>query len=230
MRLLAEVAPLAGQAGEALLRPDWVVRHQDRIQGLFVDHVELTAIPVLLGLAIAFPLSLTAVRWRRLYAPLLAGTGLLFTIPSLALFVLLLPFTGLSRTTAIIPLTLYTLLVLTRNIVEGFRGVASDVTEAAEAMGYTRLRRLLTVELPLALPVIIAGVRIATVTTVGLVTVTAVIGQGGLGQLFLEGLRFRDTTPLLVGVAGCIVLAVVADLALVAAERRATPWRRPVRP
>lgn len=218
--------PALAQAGEALVRWDWVVRRQDQIQGLFLQHLELTAIPVLAGLVVAFPLSLAAVRWPRFYAPLLAGTGLLFTIPSLALFVLLLPFTGLSRTTAIIPLTVYTLLVLTRNIVEGFRGVSADVAEAAEAMGYTRARQLLTVELPLALPVVIAGVRIATVTTVGLVTVTAVIGQGGLGVLFLEGLRFRDTTPLVVGVAGCIVLAVVADLVLLGIERRATPWRR----
>ncbi|HVM13657.1 MAG TPA: ABC transporter permease subunit [Egibacteraceae bacterium] len=228
MSALYQAAAVA-QTGEALIRWDWVMRHDERIRALFLDHVELTAIPVLLGLAIAFPLSLSAVRWPRLYAPLLAGTGLLFTIPSLALFVLLLPFTGLSRTTAIIPLTLYTLLVLTRNIVEGFRGVSDDVSEAAEAMGYTRPRRLVNVELPLALPVIIAGVRIATVTTVGLVTVTAVIGQGGLGRLFLEGLRFRDTTPLLVGVAGCIVLAVLADLALLAAERHMTPWTRRAR-
>lgn len=213
------------QTGDALIRWEWVVRRQDQIEALVLQHVELTAVPVLAGLAIAFPLSLVAVRWPRFYAPLLTTTGLLFTIPSLALFVLLLPFSGLSRTTAIIPLTVYTLLVLTRNIVEGFRGVSADVTEAAEAMGYTRIRQLLTVELPLALPVVIAGIRIATVTTIGLVTVTAVIGQGGLGVLFLEGLRFRDTTPLLVGVVGCIALAVCADLALVGLERRVTPWR-----
>lgn len=212
--------------GDALIRWEWVVRRQDQIRELALQHVELTAIPVLAGLVIAFPLSLAAVHWPRAYAPLLTVTGLLFTIPSLALFVLLLPFTGLSRTTAVIPLTIYTLLVLTRNCVEGFRGVSPDVREAARAMGYTGPRQLLTVELPLALPVIVAGVRIATVTTIGLVTVTAVIGQGGFGALFLEGLRFRDTTPLLVGVAGCIVLAVGADLALLGLERRATPWRR----
>lgn len=222
---MSGVAHLA-QAGDALIRWEWIVRRQDQIQSLLVEHVELTAIPVLAGLVIAFPLALAAVRWPRLYAPLLTGTGLLFTIPSLALFVLLLPFTGLSRTTAIVPLTIYTLLVLSRNIVEGFRGVSADVTEAAEAMGYTRAHQLLTVELPLAMPVVLAGVRIATVTTVGLVTVTAVIGQGGFGVLFLEGLRFRDTTPLLVGVAGCIALAVVADLGLLGVERRLTAWRR----
>lgn len=226
MSLLAAWAPALGQGGDALVRWDWVVRRQDQIQGLALEHLELTAIPVLAGLAIAFPLSLAAVRWPGFYAPLLTGTGLLFTIPSLALFVLLLPFTGLSRTTAVIPLTVYTLLVLTRNVVEGFRGVSPEVREAAAAMGYTRPRQLLTVELPLAMPVVVAGVRIATVTTIGLVTVTAVIGQGGFGALFLEGLRFRDTTPLVVGVAGCITLAVAADLALLALERRLTPWRR----
>lgn len=219
-------AAILGQAGEGLIRWEWVVRRQDQIQGLALQHVELTVVPLLAGLAIAFPLSLAAVHWPRAYAPLLTTTGLLFTIPSLALFVLLLPFTGLSRTTAIIPLTIYTLLVLTRNIVEGFRGVPPDVREAARAMGYSGPRQLLRVELPLAMPVILAGIRIATVTTIGLVTVTAVIGQGGFGALFLEGLRFRDTTPLLVGVVGCITLAVTADLVLLGIERWVTPWKR----
>ncbi|HVL97771.1 MAG TPA: ABC transporter permease [Egibacteraceae bacterium] len=223
---LPAALPTVAQAGEALIRWDWIARNTGRIQGLVVEHVELTVVPVLAGLAIAFPLSLAAVRWPGFYAPLLSVTGLLFTLPSLALFVLLLPFTGISRTTAVLPLTAYTLLVLTRNIVEGFRGVSSDVREAAAAMGYTRLRQLLTVELPLALPVIVAGLRIATVTTIGLVTVTAVIGQGGLGRLFLDGVRLRFATPLLVGVAGCVALAVVADLGLLAVERRCTPWRR----
>lgn len=222
---MSVVGTPAVEAADALIRWEWIARNSERIQGLVVEHVELTVIPVLVGLAIAFPLSLAAVRWPGFYAPLLAGTGLLFTIPSLALFVLLLPFTSISRTTAIIPLTVYTLLVLTRNTVEGFRGVSTDVREAAEAMGYRPARRLLTVELPLALPVIVAGVRIATVTTIGLVTVTAVIGQGGLGRLFLDGVTLRFATPLIVGVAGCVALAVVADLGLLAIERVATPWR-----
>lgn len=226
MNALAAGVPAVAQAGDALIRWDWVLRNTGRIQGLVVEHVELTVIPVLVGLAIAFPLSLAAVRWPGFYPPLLTATGLLFTIPSLALFVLLLPFTSISRATAVIPLTVYTLLVLTRNTVEGFRGVPADVREAAVAMGYTRPRQLLTVELPLALPVIVAGIRIATVTTIGLVTVTAVIGQGGLGRLFLDGVRLRFPTPLVVGVAGCLALAIVADLGLLAVERRCTPWRR----
>lgn len=213
------------QAG-ALLRWDWIQRNTDTLQHLLAEHVTLTVTAVALGLVIAFPLALAAVWWPRLYPPLLASTGMLFSIPSLALFVLLLPFTGLSRTTAIIPLTAYTLLVLSRNIVEGFRAVSPDVREAAEALGYHRGRRLLTVELPLALPVIVAGVRIATVTTIGLVTVTAVIGQGGFGRLFLDGVRLRFATPLLVGIAGCVALAVVADLGLHTLERACTPWRR----
>lgn len=219
------VMGVLAQGGGELVRWDWLGRNAERIRGLLVDHVELTALPVLLGLAVALPLALAAVSWPRLYPPLLAATGLLFTIPSLALFVLLLPFTGLSRTTAVVPLTAYTLLVLTRNIVEGFRGVSPEVREAAAALGYRRGRQLLTVELPLAAPVILAGVRIATVTTVGLVTVTAVIGQGGLGRLFLDGLRLRFPTPIIVGVAGCVALAVLADVLLLALQRGISPWR-----
>ncbi|MDZ7829210.1 MAG: ABC transporter permease [Halofilum sp. (in: g-proteobacteria)] len=147
------------------------------------------------GLLIAFPLALAAVHWPRMYGPSLAVTGVAFTIPSLALFILLIPFTGLSVTTSLIGLTIYTLLILFRNIVAGLNGVPRDVREAARAMGYTRLRQLFTVELPVALPVIMAGVRIAAVTTIGLVTVTALIGQGGLGQLFITGFTLQRTNP-----------------------------------
>ncbi|MDP8970274.1 MAG: ABC transporter permease, partial [Actinomycetota bacterium] len=171
----------------------------DDIGGHLGCHVYLTGLAVLYGFAIAFPLALAALRWPLLYPPLLAATGTLFTIPSLALFVLLIPLTGLSRTTALIGLTTYTLLILLRNSVEGLRGVPHDVREAAQAMGYTRLRQLIRVELPLALPVIVAGLRIATVTTIGLVTVTALIGQGCLGRLFLDGFQRFFPTPLVVG-------------------------------
>ena len=142
-------------------------------------------------LVIALPLALLSVRYRRLYGPVLAITGVLYTIPSLALFALLLPLTGLSRTTALIPLTAYTLLILVRNTVTGLDGVPPDVKDAATGMGYSPSRRLLRVELPLALPAIIAGIRIATVTTIGLVTVTALIGQGGLGRAHARRLAAR---------------------------------------
>ncbi len=210
----------------AFFRWDWIGSHLDDIQSRLTEHVVLTVVPVAIGFVLAFPLALAAVRWPRLYGPLLGVTGVLFTIPSLALFVLLLPFTGLSRATAVIGLTTYTLLILVRNTVEGINGVPRDVREAAEAMGYTRLRRLLRVELPLAVPVILAGVRIATVTTIGLVTITAVIGQGGLGQLFIDGFIRRFPTPLIVGLVLSIVLAVAADLSLLAAQRWWTPWSR----
>ena len=213
--------------------PDWTWFDEgniDRLQELTAEHVVLTVLALLFGLLIALPLAIVAVRWRRLYSPLLNFTGVLFTIPSAALFILLLavlpqgaPF-GLGRGTSLIGLTIYTLLILFRNTVAGLDSVPRDVTEAATAMGYTRGRQLVRVELPLALPVIVAGVRIAAVTTIGLVTVTAFIGQGGLGQLFITGFRTQYPMEVAVGLVLSIVLAVVVDLALVWAERLMTPW------
>jgi osmoprotectant transport system permease protein len=209
-----------------LVRWSWIGDHTDDIRDALVQHLELTGLAVLFGTLLAFPLALAAVRWPRLYAPVLGFTGVLFTIPSLALFILLIPFTGLGIWTALIGLTMYTLLILIRNMVEGLRGVDPDVREAAEAMGYTRARQLFQVELPLALPVIVAGLRIATVTTIGLVTVTALIGWGGLGQLFLLGFTLNFSTPLVVGIVLSALLAFAADLLLVGAQRGLTPWAR----
>jgi osmoprotectant transport system permease protein len=209
-----------------LVRWSWIGDHTDDIRDALVQHLELTGLAVLFGSLLAFPLALAAIRWPRLYAPILGFTGMLFTIPSLALFILLIPFTGLRIWTALIGLTMYTLLILIRNMVEGLRGVDQDVREAAEAMGYTRARQLFQVELPLALPVIMAGLRIATVTTIGLVTVTALIGWGGLGQLFLLGFTLNFSTPLVVGIVLSALLAFAADLLLVGAQRGLTPWAR----
>ena len=209
-----------------LVQWDWVGRHLPDIGGQLLQHVELTALALLLGFVIAFPLALAAIRWPRLYGPSLAATGILFTVPSLALFILLIPLTGLSMATSLIGLTIYTLLILFRNIVEGLRAVPRDVMEASRALGYSRGRQLLTVELPIALPVIMAGIRIAAVTTIGLVTVTALIGQGGLGQLFITGFTLHFTTPLLVGFVLSIVLAVTIDLLLVGLLWLLTPWQR----
>jgi osmoprotectant transport system permease protein len=209
-----------------LIRWSWVSFHLDDIRDDLLQHIQLTGLAVLFGLLLAFPLSLAAIRWPRLYGPILGTTGMLFTIPSLALFILLIPFTGLSIWTSLIGLTMYTLLILIRNMVEGLRGVDPDVREAAEAMGYSRARQLFQVELPLALPVIMAGVRIATVTTIGLVTITALIGQGGLGQLFLDGFTLNFPTPIVVGIVLSALLAFTADLALVGLQRRLTPWAR----
>ena len=209
-----------------LIRWSWVGDHLDDIRAYLLQHVELTGLALLFGLLLAFPLALAAVQWPRLYGPILAFTGVLFTIPSLALFILLIPFTGLRIQTALIGLTIYTLLILVRNMVEGLRGVDRDVREAATAMGYTRARQLFRVELPLALPVIMAGVRIATVTTIGLVTVTALIGQGGLGRLFIDGFTLNFTTPIVVGIVLSALLAFAADLLLVGLQRQLTPWAR----
>jgi osmoprotectant transport system permease protein len=212
---------------EALIRWDWIGRNGDVIWLRTQEHVVLTVLPILSGTAIACPLALLATRYPRVYGPLLGVTGALFTIPSVAVFLLLGPFTGfLSRTTALIGLTVYTLLILLRNTVEGLRGVPAEVRESAEAMGYRPAVRLIRVELPLALPVIIAGLRIATVTTIGLVTITAVIAQGGYGQFFIDGYIRNFATPTIVGIVLSIGLAVAADVLLLGMQRTLTPWTR----
>lgn len=213
--------------------PDWAwfnERNIAELRDLLLEHVVLTALALLFGLLIAVPLAVAAVRWRWLHTPLLNFTGVLFTIPSAALFVLLLavlpqgaPF-GLGKGTSLIGLTIYTLLILFRNTVAGLDSVPREVTESATAMGYTRGRQLVRVEFPLALPVIIAGIRIAAVTTIGLVTVTAFIGQGGLGRLFISGFRTQYPMEVAVGLVLSIALAVAVDLALVWSERGLTPW------
>jgi osmoprotectant transport system permease protein len=210
--------------GEPLVRWDWIAGHLDEIALRLGEHVELAAIAVALGFVIAFALSMLVLRFGRLEQPTTFVTGTLYTIPSLALFALLIPYTGLSIVTAEIGLVGYTLLILIRNIVGGIRAVPAEVREAAVGMGYGRTRLLWTVELPLAMPVIVAGVRIATITTIGLVTVTALIGQGGLGYLILIGIQRFFSTPLLVGAVLSIALAVAADGALVLIQRRLTPW------
>ena len=208
------------------MRWGWVSDHRDDILAATRQHVELTAIAVAIGLAVSLPLGLAARRWRRSEAPILGFTGALFTIPSLALFALLVPFTGLSRTTAEIGLVSFTLLILVRNIVAGLDGVPEEVREAAHGMGFRPLAQLVRVELPLALPAIVAGIRIATVTTIGLVTVTGLIGQGGLGSLIIEGINRDFRTPLVVGSVGSIALAVLADIGLAGAGRLLAPWAR----
>jgi len=208
------------------VRWDWVRDHGDDIFAATRQHVELTLLAVALGLLVAFPLGLAARRWRRTEGPILGLAGALFTIPSLALFALLVPFTGLSRTTAEIGLVGYTLLILVRNVVAGLDGVPDEVREAAHGMGYRPLDQLVRVELPLALPVIVAGIRIATVTTIGLVTVTGLIGQGGLGALIIEGINRDFRTPLVVGSVCSVALAVAADVALAGAARLCAPWSR----
>ncbi len=209
-----------------ILEWSWISSNLDTIWEQFQEHVILTILPVGFGFAIAFPMALVAIRWPKLYSPLLGMTGVLFSIPTLALFVVMIPFTGLSRATAIIPLTLYTLLILIRNTVEGLASVPRDVSESAEAMGYKRTRRLFKIELPLAMPVIVAGLRIATVNTIAYVAITSLIGQGGLGRLMLDGFQRQFPTPLIVGLTLAVAFAVATDLGLLSIERALTPWKR----
>jgi osmoprotectant transport system permease protein len=195
------------------------------VEGL-VDHIVLTVLAVTVGFAISLGLALLVYRDRRLYPPIAGVTGLLYTIPSLALFALLVPVTGLSLLTAEIGLVSYTLLILIRNILSGLDSVSPDTRESADGMGHTSRQRLVRVELPLAIPLIVAGIRIATVTTVGLVMVTAMIGEGGLGQVMLRGFNNRNWP--LVYAAGIltVILAIGLDVLLVAVGRVLTPWSR----
>jgi osmoprotectant transport system permease protein len=208
----------------------WVVDNLDRIGELTVEHVYLTLLAVGIGFVISFAFALLIRNRPRWYGPIIGSTGILYAVPSLALFALLTPITGLGTVlTAEIALVGYTLLILTRNIVEGLRGVPDDAIEAAAGMGFTPAQRLLRVELPLALPIIVAGLRIATVSTVGLVTVTALIGLGGLGYLIVTIGTNRGSfglTATLTGMVLAVVLAVLADLALLAVQRALTPWSR----
>jgi osmoprotectant transport system permease protein len=213
-------------AGEPLIRWDWVASHLDEIALRIGEHLELTVIAVAVGLVVAFALSFVGLRIPKLYPPITWVTGILYTIPSLALFSMLVPYTGLSLLTAEIGLVSYTLLILIRNIVGGIRSVPLEVRDAARGMGYTPRQILLRIELPLALGVIFAGIRVATITTIGLVTVTALIGEGGLGYFILLGIQLFFSTPLVVGAVGSVALAVVADGALVLAQRALMPWTR----
>jgi osmoprotectant transport system permease protein len=212
--------------GEPLIRWDWVANHTDEMGQRIGEHLELTIIAVAVGLVIAFGLAIAGLRLPRLYPPITAFAGILYTIPSLALFAFLVPYTGLSLLTAEIGLVSYTLLILIRNIVAGLNGVPDDAKEAARGMGYTDRQLLWRVELPLALPVIIAGVRIATVTTVGLVTITALIGLGGEGHFILQGIQQFFATATIVGAFLSVVLAIAADGLLLVVQRLLTPWAR----
>jgi osmoprotectant transport system permease protein len=204
----------------------WIPDHAGELAMTTLEHSAIAGVAVLFGLVLALPLGVLAVRFPVLKGVVLGASGVLFTIPSLALFVLLLPLTGLSYETAVIGLTVYTLVVLVRNTVEGLAAVPPHVREAARAMGYGGARTLLAVELPLALPVIVAGVRVATVMTISLVSVAGFIGHGALGQLFIDGFQRDFAVPVIAGVVLTLLLALVADLILVAAQRALTPWTR----
>jgi osmoprotectant transport system permease protein len=205
---------------------DWVGRHTTEIRLATFEHLRLTVIAVAIGFAISLPLALLARRSRLARGVITSATGVMYTIPSLALFVTLLAVTGFSTVTVEIALVSYTLLILVRNILEGLESVPASVREAADGMGLRPMQRLIAVELPLAIPTIAAGVRIATVTTVGLVTVGGLLGFGGLGSFINSGLDRFFSTEVVVGAGLSIVLAVVLDAFLVGVERLLTPWRR----
>jgi osmoprotectant transport system permease protein len=203
-----------------------VFDHLGEIRHQLAEHLQLTGLAVGIGLLISFPVAVYAHRHRWSYTLATWVAGLLYTIPSLALFPLLIPFFGISFTTAEVGLVSYTLLILIRNIVAGLAGVPADVKEAALGMGLTRRQILWRVEVPLSLPVIMAGIRLAVVTTIGLVTVTYLIGLGGLGLFIKRGLRDFFSTEILVGGVLSVALAVAIDGILLVLQRLLTPWAR----
>jgi len=217
---------MLAEATNPIIRWEYVVDEWDRIQTALVQHVQLTLLAVGLGLVVATGLAAVALRFRWAASPITTFTAFVYTIPSVALFGLLVPYTGVSTTTAVIPLVGYTLLVLVTSILTGFRSVPASVRDAAEGMGLSPARRVFTVELPLAVPYIVTGIRVATVTTVGLVTVAAIIGEGGLGRLILDGLRRTFWTPMTIGASLSITLALVLDLSIWGIGRALTPWTR----
>jgi osmoprotectant transport system permease protein len=206
----------------------WLSAHIAYVLAAVQEHITLTVIALVGGFVIALPLGVAARRWTNLHLRPAALTvfGAFYTIPSIALFALLIPYTGLGTLTAEIPLVGYNVLILVRNVLVGLDAVPADVLDAADGMGYRPWARLIRVELPLALPAIFAGLRVATVSTIGIVTITAVIGLGGLGQLILRGLIENFHTPLVVATALCIVLAFLSDILLAGAQRIALPWAR----
>lgn len=205
---------------------DWVASHLDDLASRTFQHIMLSSIALVIGFAISLGLAILAVRRRSTYGPILAVSDILYVIPSLAIFAALVSITGISLLTVEIPLVMYTLLIYVRNIAAGFDSIPADVLEAADGMGFTRWRRLRSIELPLAVPLIVAGLRLASVSTIGLVTVTAVLGDsfGGLGYFILEGYHRSFPTEIYFGSIPSILLAVAADVLLVRIQRRATPW------
>ncbi|GAA1570485.1 ABC transporter permease [Dactylosporangium maewongense] len=217
-----------GEAGNPWFSWSYVRDNADTIRDALLDHVAITVWSVAIAVAIAVPLAVLAYWVRPLATPILTSASVLYTIPSLALLAFLAPFLGTGRTPVVVALVMYALIVIIRNSLTGLQQVPGDVREAATAMGYGRGARLLRVELPLALPAILTGLRLATVSTVALVTVGAAVGsQGGLGALILSGFRnnfykAQIATAALV----CVLLALVLDLLLVALTRALTPWTR----
>ena len=215
---------VVAQSGQPFIDWEWIATHLDDMWEATIEHATLTAIALGFGLILSLILALVALRWKRTYTPITWFTGILYTIPSLALFTFLVPVFGLSLITAEIALVSYTLLIFIRNIVAGVDAVPDHLTEASRGMGMTTRQTFVSVQLPLALPAIFAGIRIAAVTTIGLVTVTVLVGQGGYGVFILRGIRRQFLTEALVGTVLSVLLAIVVDGVLLGVERWSTPW------
>jgi len=202
----------------------WIGQNWSQIWQLTWENLKLGVLPAVYGLVLSLPLGIVAARWRWFYPPVLTVVTIVYAVPSLALFIALIPAFGLTDTTVIIALTAFSLCVILPNVVAGLRAVPAAVTQAAIAMGYGPLRRLATIELPLATPVIIAGLRVGVVSSISLATVGQLIGVSSLGYLFIDGLQRSFPTEIYVGLFLVILLALVCDLVLVAARRVLTPW------
>lgn len=207
----------------------WIGDNLDVIWAALREHLYLSVLPVLIGLLIAVPLGYVATRYGWLANPLIALGGVLYSLPSLALFIVLPAVLGtkvLSPVNIIIALTVYTVSLLIRNVIDGLRSVPPEVRQAAISVGYSTYRRVIAVDLPIAVPVIFAGLRVVTVANISMVSVGAIIGIGGLGELFTDGFQKNFLTPIVVGIVLSLALALVADLAIVGLQRILTPWAR----
>lgn len=228
------MTPLAAPTtvdNNCLTRNEWICglyysSRADELTHALLQHLGIVVVSVLLGLVVAFPLALLARRYRRLEGLVVGCTTAIYTIPSLALFSLLVPLTGLDVETVVIGLGLYSLTILVRGMLDGFRGVPAEVRESAAGMGYGAGRMLFRVELPLALPTVMGSLRVATVSTVALTTVGAILDEGGLGDLLVDGQLSDFKAEVLATSVLCVLLAVALDLVLVAAQRVMTPWTR----
>ncbi|HET7141353.1 MAG TPA: ABC transporter permease [Candidatus Limnocylindria bacterium] len=213
------------RTGQPFFRFEWLVDNADQVARRVGEQLYITVIAVVVGFVIAFALAMLVRRFPRLGTPFIGISGILYSIPSIAAFVLLIPITHLTLLTAEIVLVSYTLVVLVRNMIAAFRGVPTEVLEAADGMGFTNAQRLWRVELPIATPIIIAGVRIATVTTMGLVTIATLIGSGGLGYLIVNiGILRVFPTATITGVVLVVGISALIDWGLAILQRRLTPW------
>ncbi|QOK22478.1 ABC transporter permease [Janibacter indicus] len=207
----------------------WILDHLDDVLSLTLRHTWLSGLPLVLGLLVALPLGWLAHRIPRLRGGVIVAAGLLYTVPSLALFVLMPLVLGtgiLDPVNVVVAMTIYTVALLVRSVVDGLGSVPEEVERSATAMGYTPLRRFFGVELPLAVPVIAAGLRVAAVSNVSIVSIASLIGVSQLGDLLVDGYNRAIGGELLAGIAGCILLALVLDIAIRLLERALTPWRR----